>query len=96
MQLNPLKNGTLISPGRLVIFCLCALTLITYWPVQNYDFVSIDDSDYVYENDHVSTGLTIGNIRWAFTAIHSSNWHPLTWISHMADAELFGLQAAAA
>jgi tetratricopeptide (TPR) repeat protein len=65
----------------------------TYWPVRNYDFVNFDDDEYVYDNPHVKTGLTPGNVAWAFTKSHSANWHPITWISHMIDCELFGLNA---
>jgi hypothetical protein len=51
------------------------------------------DPLYVTENIHVKTGLTAANIRWAFASVDNSNWHPLTWISHMIDCEIFGLSA---
>jgi protein O-mannosyl-transferase len=66
-------------------------TLCVYSQVKKYDFVGFDDNEYVYENAHVKTGLTLKNILWAFTAFHSNNWHPLTWISHMMDCQVFGL-----
>ena len=75
-----------------VAFILLA-TLIDYWQVRHSDFISYDDSSYVRENSHIQNGLTLESIRWAFTAAHASNWHPLTWISHMVDVQLFGLQA---
>ena len=56
-------------------------------------FVHYDDPTYVTENPEVTAGLTGEGVRWAFTASHASNWHPLTWLSHMLDCELFGLQA---
>jgi len=56
-------------------------------------FVNLDDDLYVYGNPHVSAGLTWAGVRWAFTAFQASNWHPLTWLSHMLDVSLFGLAA---
>jgi protein O-mannosyl-transferase len=58
-----------------------------------HQFTRLDDPDYVVDNEHVNNGLSITNVRWAFTAIHASNWHPLTWISHMTDVQMFGLVA---
>jgi Tfp pilus assembly protein PilF len=77
---------------RPVVFCLLlvAATLTVYWPVLRCDFVNYDDPDYFTSNIHVLAGLTPGNIAWAFTTGHTSNWHPLTWLSLMLDAELFG------
>jgi tetratricopeptide (TPR) repeat protein len=57
----------------------------------HHDFICFDDNEYIYENPHVSTGLSLANIGWAFTAYYSNNWHPVTWISHMIDCQLFGL-----
>ena len=57
-----------------------------------HQFVNYDDPLYVYENAHVSAGLSWSGIVWAFTHVHSQNWHPLTTISHMLDCQLFGLQ----
>lgn len=78
---------------------LCALvvvmTLALYWPVRSYEFVNLDDPDYVSANPMVQAGLTRDSIRWAFTQAHSSNWHPVTWLSHMLDCHLFGLNAGA-
>ncbi len=72
---------------------LVGVTLLLYWPVQQFDFVAYDDTAYVTENRIVKGGLTIGGLRWAFSAFDVANWHPLTWLSHMLDAELFGLNA---
>lgn len=66
-------------------------TLIVYNQTQGYDFISYDDGSYVYANSHIQNGLTIDNIRWAFTAINACNWHPITWLSHMLDCQLYGL-----
>jgi tetratricopeptide (TPR) repeat protein len=65
--------------------------LATFWQVQNHNFIRLDDDEYVTENIHVHTGLSWDNITWAFTSTHAANWHPLTWLSHMLDCELFGL-----
>ncbi len=72
---------------------LALATLILYQPVLHYQFLNYDDNEYVTENSHVQAGLTWGNVGWAFTTFHASNWHPLTWISHMADYQLFGPHA---
>ncbi|MHC4395609.1 MAG: tetratricopeptide repeat protein, partial [Planctomycetota bacterium] len=73
------------------IYLILALTtLAVYWEVRNCDFVNYDDPEYVTENAHVQAGLTIESIKWAFTTTYFSNWHPLTWLSHMLDCQLFG------
>jgi tetratricopeptide (TPR) repeat protein len=76
-----------------VLFCvLLALSVFAvYWQVSSFDFVSFDDPMYVKDNPIVRHGLTLEGIKWAFTGVYASNWHPLTWISHMADVELFGM-----
>jgi hypothetical protein len=61
-----------------------------YAQVARFDMITFDDLSYVRFNPHVNTGLTADNIAWAMTGVHRSNWHPLTWISHMIDVELFG------
>jgi len=87
---------TIQSKKRSIIFIcllLAVVTFIVYRPVCRYGFLNYDDNEYVVENEHVTSGLTPGNIVWAFSSVHSANWHPLTWISHMLDCELFGLNA---
>jgi tetratricopeptide (TPR) repeat protein len=81
---------------RTVFVCalLAILTSAAFWPVLRNGFVNYDDPEYVTENPHVQTGLTSANIRWAFTSQHGGNWHPLTSVSHMLDAQLFGLKAS--
>ncbi|MBM4103758.1 MAG: tetratricopeptide repeat protein [Planctomycetes bacterium] len=75
----------------LVCFALAASTLLVFWQVRTFDFVDFDDHDYVYNNQHVSGGLTWDGIIWAFTSGHAFNWHPMTWLSLMLDCELFGV-----
>jgi tetratricopeptide (TPR) repeat protein len=76
---------------RLVPLLLALITLVIYLPAGRYGFSLFDDSDYVTQNRMVQNGLTWAGLRWAFTTFHASNWHPLTWLSHMLDCQLFGL-----
>src|SRR5215831_14071790 len=72
---------------------LALLTLVTFRSLPHHEFIKYDDAQYVTENHHVSTGFTLQNFKWAFRAEYVSNWHPLTWLSHMLDVQLFGLHA---
>ncbi|MDD5234463.1 MAG: tetratricopeptide repeat protein [Syntrophales bacterium] len=78
-----------------ILICLFFVISISsvYWQVGNHDFLNFDDPVYITENPYVNSGLSLENIRWAFTSFHASNWHPLTWLSHMADSQIFGLEA---
>jgi Tfp pilus assembly protein PilF len=74
---------------------LAAGTAAVYAPAMRNGFVNVDDPDYVTRNPHVLAGLTWADIRWALGSSYpSSNWHPLTWISHMADVELYARNPA--
>jgi protein O-mannosyl-transferase len=83
----------LIARSLLVSLILVAATVVAYAPVRQYGFVNIDDAQYVSDNAAVSGGLSGPAISWAFTTGHAGNWHPLTWLSHMLDVELYGLNA---
>jgi protein O-mannosyl-transferase len=72
---------------------LAVTTAAAYWRTATYGFVRYDDPDYILQNRHVTQGLTWENAKWAFSAFHAANWHPLTWLSHMADIEVFGTWA---
>src|SRR6266540_3714787 len=77
----------------LMIYILLAIaTLVVFWQVNNGEFIFFDDPDYVTENRNIQNGITLEGIQWAFTTGHAANWHPLAWISHMLDVQLFGLQ----
>jgi tetratricopeptide (TPR) repeat protein len=79
-----------------ILLFYTALTLITlfaYEPLRHNDFISYDDGRYVTENPNVKAGITRQSILWAFTTQHAGNWHPLTWLSHMLDYQLFGMNA---
>jgi len=78
----------------LLIGLLALLPLATFWPVLRSGFIILDDDAYVSSNASVRNGLTWAGVRWAFTTGHEANWHPLTWLSHMADVSLFGLNPA--
>src|SRR6478672_6702326 len=75
---------------------LVAVTLLFYLPVVHHDFIQLwDDDAYVTDNVHVRTGIKLTNLSWAFTSFEQSNWHPLTWLSHMLDCQIFGLNPGA-
>jgi tetratricopeptide (TPR) repeat protein len=80
-----------MSRPRVIGLALALVTLLVYLPVTRDGFLNYDDQDYVTENQVVQNGLTWAGIKWAFTTRHASNWHPVTWLSHMTDCELFGL-----
>ncbi len=77
---------------------LCALLALAifaaYYPIFHGQFVSYDDPDYVTDNAHVKAGLNAADVAWAFRTGHAGNWHPLTWLSHMLDVQLFQLNPA--
>ena len=75
----------------MISLLLILAIIIAYGQVKNFDFVGYDDQEYITENSHVQKGLTVESIIWAFTSFHSANWHPLTWLSHMLDCELYRL-----
>lgn len=80
----------------LVSLFLVVMVLIPYGQVVRFDFVNFDDNQYVTENARISAGLTYDNIVWAFTTWEATNWHPLTWLSYLLDAQLFGAKNAPA
>jgi len=84
-----------MSRPRFIGLLLALLTLLVYLPVRQHSFVVYDDNDYLTENLVVQQGLTWDGMKWALTTGHAGNWHPLTWLSHMLDCELFGLDAGA-
>jgi len=85
-QPNP-KNFT-------VLICLGLVLAVfgVFWPALTSDFVNYDDLGYVTNNQNIHHGITVESLKWAFTTGQQSNWHPLTWISHMLDVQLYGLK----
>jgi hypothetical protein len=73
---------------------LVAATVALYYPVHHHPFINFDDPPYITENPHIATGLDFGVVRWAFTHSYSHNWHPITWLSHALDIDLFDLDPA--
>lgn len=69
---------------------LLIITFITYFQITSHDFISYDDAAYITENAHVRNGLNYNSVKWAFTSLEISYWHPMTWISHMIDYQLYG------
>jgi protein O-mannosyl-transferase len=85
------------SPGtRTLLLCLLltAVALAVYNPVTRNGFVTFDDNGYITNNPYVTRGLTWSTVTWAFTSYYESNWHPLTWLSHALDYQIFGLKPA--
>ena len=80
---------------RRVVICifLAVIVAIAFGRSLGHEFVNYDDSEYVYENPHITNGLSLASIWWAFTHVHAANWHPLTTISHMLDCQIYGLHA---
>ena len=77
---------------RLVYLVLIFVTLVVFHQLPSHDFINLDDDILVYENPHVHAGLNKEGIAWAFTTFEAYNYHPLTWLSHMLDYQLFGLR----
>ena len=82
------------SYRRNLILCCIGLVVVilaVYWQVGDHEFLEYDDDVYVTSNSHVTSGLKGTNIMWAFTSAEAANWHPVTWLSHMVDVELYDL-----
>jgi tetratricopeptide (TPR) repeat protein len=87
-----MTTGQLKNKLRLAGICLVLVlgTLFLYWPVARHEFVALDDNLYVTANPQVQAGLTWAGVSWAFQNTMAYNWHPLTWLSHMMDWQMFG------
>ena len=77
-----------------ILLALVAAVVVVYWNTRHSEFIDYDDNLYVTENPVVLQGLSWGNAKWAFTTLEASNWHPLTWLSHMLDVQLYGRDRA--
>ena len=94
-----LLNKIAISSGnkkytRLIIIFLIIASGAPFGRIAGNDFVNYDDKAYITENSHIKAGINPESIKWAFTAVVVSNWHPVTLISHMLDWRLFGANAS--
>lgn len=77
---------------RLSLLLLLSVLLV-YGQITRHEFITYDDLAYLTENEHLKDGINFKDIKWAFTTTYLSNWHPLTWLSHMLDVQLFGFNA---
>ncbi len=81
------------SSNKEIITAIILLALAVVLPFARvlwHDFITLDDPTYVTSNEQVKQGLSLAGIKWAFTSVRGANWHPITWISHMLDYQLFG------
>jgi tetratricopeptide (TPR) repeat protein len=85
--------ATFGRPDFLILVAMAVLTLGIYAQVIGHQFITFDDDSYIKENPMVNRGVTLAGLAWAFTTFYKANWHPLTWIAHMIDSQLFGLNA---
>ena len=83
-----------LSTSKTIALLLAVSILCVFWPATRASFINFDDKEYVTENTAVLSGISLQGLKWAFTTGHASNWHPLTWISHMLDIEIYGLNPA--
>ena len=92
------QTGSNLSPSRMrtLLFglLLAVSTIAVYYPVHRDPFLNFDDDEYVTANAHVTNGLSWDTVQWSFTTFHSFNWHPLTWLAHAGNTQLFGLDPA--
>ena len=89
------RKESALHPFFLKAILVCAIGAVAFFAyaeVRHHQFLNFDDNEYVTENTHVNSGLTLQNLRWAFAFTGVSYWHPLAWISHMLDCQLFGLK----
>src|SRR5262245_26593526 len=70
---------------------LAGVTLLCYWSITRHDFINFDDHAYLHENPHVTSGLTWENLAWGLRTGYFCSWQPMTWITHMIDCQLYGL-----
>jgi protein O-mannosyl-transferase len=92
-NISPPTNAPDKSRKIAICIFLMIATFAVYWQATGYEFINFDDNEYLTNNQHVKSGLTGESIVWAFTKSHSANWHPVTWMSHMLDFELYELKA---
>ncbi|MEI9961723.1 MAG: hypothetical protein WDM76_11500 [Limisphaerales bacterium] len=88
---SPIVSGWSRFPVWLIVIVLALVTIALYWPATQCDFINLDDPEYVTANVHVQNGLSVENIKWAFSNPVLFNWHPLTMLSYMMDCQFFGL-----
>ncbi len=94
-SLQAAPKSAAAGQGTLAVgLALVVVVLLVYGRAATFNFTNYDDDEYITDNSHVLTGLSIANLQWAFTGYHAANWHPVTWLSHMMDVQLLGLKPA--
>lgn len=86
-----IASGVNMKHQALSVVVILVLIAAVFGPVATHQFIVLDDPKYIYENPAVQQGFTLASVAWSFTTFHASNWHPLTWLSHLLDIDLFGL-----
>src|SRR5438309_2128472 len=89
----PSQTTGLKRPDLVILLGLAVMTFGIYAQVIGHQFITLDDPTYIQENPMVNRGVTLAGLAWAFTTFYATNWHPLTWIAHMIDSQLFGMNA---
>jgi len=87
---NPIMNKDTSAPRRNLLICLALVTITVpaYWQVWSFDLVSLDDGEYIARNPYVLLGIRHAGVEWAFTAFYHGAWHPMVWLSYMADSDI--------
>jgi tetratricopeptide (TPR) repeat protein len=92
-SVHSIFSHKLLSKIAIIIF-LTVSTLAIYWQIGGHEFIRFDDQIYLIENPYIRNGFSFSTVKWAFTSVYAANWHPLTWLSHMLDVQLFGMRPA--
>lgn len=79
-----------LSLNATICLFLVLFTVAPYWQITKHDFIAFDDDVYVVDNHNIHNGFSFNSLSWAFTTMYGANWHPMTWLSHILDVELFG------
>jgi len=86
------KSGFFQTNRQLIVYsALFVLVMAIYYQTIGFNFINLDDNLYVFNNPIVASGLNKESLNWAFTKFYAANWHPVTWVSHLIDVELYGL-----
>lgn len=86
------QRMTGVTLQRLIVSAMLAVAVLAvYAPVARYDFIALDDAQYVRDNENINHGFTWPGVKWVFENIVAGNWHPVTMLSHMADCQIYGL-----
>ncbi|MGA2903422.1 MAG: hypothetical protein ABSD98_06305 [Candidatus Korobacteraceae bacterium] len=93
-QTKPRRLSLIHKQALGLSLVLLAVTIALYYPVIHHPFANLDDMGYVYENLHVQEGLSWPTIKWAIRTFDDNNWHPVTWLSHSLDCQMFGIDPA--